>query len=230
MNDTTSYSDKLPPSLNDVLRKFAGNDCVMVRYVKGKNKSKAKAGNCHLNVKACIDKLGGKAISGWILNRDAARSERCMYVWSFHSVWEMPDGKWVDVTEDKHYKGRDKSIFVPDAHRLPDLAAGLSFNNFMVITEPKFAAYYGNHLGVDLIINKIYWTDTVMLRVLDEDQHNGVYRLIGPQYPDNLKMMRDEYECEIVNGKPVPKLGSKYEARGRFPMKLLFDYSISSRG
>ena len=34
----------------------------------------------------------------------------------------------------------------------------------------------------------------------------------------------------IVNGKPVPKPNSKYEERGAFPMKMLFDYSISSRG
>lgn len=229
MNDTTSYADKLPPSLNDVLKKFAGNECVMVRYVKGKDKPKAKAGNCHINVKACIDKFGGKSISGWILNRDTARSERGMYVWSFHSVWEMPDGKWVDVTEDKHYVGRDKSIFVPDAYRLPDLVEGISFNNFIVFTEPKFAAHYGNHLGVELITNKVYWTDRVMLRVLDTEQHDGAYRLIGPEYPSNLQAMCEEYELDIVNGKPVPKPGSKYESRGAFPMKMLFDYSVSSR-
>ena len=82
-----------------------------------------------------------------------------------------------------------KSIFVPDAVRLPNIAEGLSYNSFMVFTEPHFAAHYGNSIGVDLITNKIYWTDSAMLRVMDSDQHNGIYRWIGPDYPQNTKRM-----------------------------------------
>lgn len=230
MLDVTSYADKLPPSLNNALKLFAGNECVMVRYIKGKGKPKAKAGNCHMNVKAFVDIQGGRSISGWILNRDSKRSDRGLYVWSFHSIWEMPDGKWVDVTEDRRYTGRDKSIFVPDAVRLPNIAEGLSYNSFMVFTEPHFAAHYGKSIGVELITNKIYWTDSAMLRVMDTDQHNGIYRWIGPDYPQNTKRMCDEYELDIVNGKPVPKPGSRYADFGAFPMKMLFDYSINSRG
>ena len=230
MNDTTSYADKLPDSLNTLLKTFAGNDCVMVRYVKGKDKPKARAGNCHLNVKACIDSHGGKSISGWILKRNPMLTDRGLYVWSFHSVWEMPDGKWVDVTEDKSYTGRDKSIFVPDAVRLPNLIEGLSYNNFMVFTDSKFAAHYGNSIGVPLTTDKVYWTDTVMLRVMNTEEHDGIYRLIGPNYPNNIKLMCDEYEIDIVNGKPVPKAGSKFAALGGLPVKVLFDYSLSSRG
>lgn len=229
-HDTTSYTDKLPASLNATLKKFTGNDCVMVRYIKDKNKLKNKAGNCHVNVKAYVEKFGGKSISGWILNRSPIYSDRGLYVWSFHSIWEKPDGKWLDVTEDKHYVGRDKSIFVPDSQRVPDLEEGISYNNFMVFTERNFAVHYGNSIGANLLVNNVYWTDSVMLRTMDTEQHNGAYRLIRPEYPNNIKMMCDEYELDIVNGRPVARPGSKYESSGNIPMKMLFDYSVSSRG
>lgn len=230
MNDITSYADKLPPSLNVVLKSFTACECSMVRKIKEKDKLNNRAGNCHVNVKAYVDNFGGLSVSRWILNRNSSLSDRGMFVWTFHSVWQKPDGKWLDVTEDKHYIGRDKSIFIPDSQRVPDLKEGLSHNNFLVIVEPKFAEYYGNSTGFKIITNKVYWTDTVMLRMLDTNEHSGVYRLITPEYPDNIKMMCDEYELEIVNGKPKPKPGSKFEKAGALPIKMIFDYSISSRG
>lgn len=229
MNDTTSYADKLPPSLNDELKKFTGNECVMVRYLKVKGKPIAKAGNCHLNVKSFVDSHGGKAVSGWIFYRDPELINKGLYVWIFHSIWEMPDGKWVDVTEDKRYKGRDKSIFVPDAVRLPDMVAGLTYNNFMIFTEPKFAAEYGNYIGENLRTNEIYWTDPEMLRIRRTEQFNGIYRLISPDYPNNIKILCEEYEVDIVNGNLVPKPGSKYAEIGAFPAKIFFDYSFSGQ-
>ena len=229
-HDTTSYADKLPTSLNKVLKEFTGNECVLVRYIKNKNKPENKAGHCHANVKAYVEKFGGKAIYGWILNRIPACIQKGHYVWSFHSIWEMPDGKWVDVTEDKHYVGREKSTFVADNERVPDLDKGIAYNNFMVFTEHNFATHFGNYIGVNLITNKVYWTDSTMMRVMDTEQHNGTYRLIRPEYPFNIKMMCEEYELDIINGRPVAKPGSKYEAGGSIPMKMLFDYSISTRG
>jgi hypothetical protein len=230
MNDTTSYADKLPPSLNNVLKSFTGFECLMVRKIKDKNQLKNKSGNCHLNVKAYVDKFGGESVSGWLLYRNPLHSDRGMYVWSFHSVWKKPDGKWLDVTEDKNYIGRDKSIFIPDIKRKPDLYEGISFNNILIIVEPKFALYYGNSIGYQILANCVYWTDTVMLRVIKENEHSGIYRLLSPEYPNNHKMMCDEYELEIVNGKPVPISGSRYELSNGFPSKMLFDFSVSSRG
>jgi len=230
MQDTTSYAEKLPSSLNEILKKFTGNECVMVRKVKAKDSIYGKVRNCHLNVKSYVDKFGGSSVTGWLLFRNIAHSDRGMYVWSFHSVWQKPDGKWLDVTEDKNYIGRDKSIFVSDSERLPDLVEGLSYNNFMVFTEPRFAVHYGKSIGFTLMINKVYWTDTVMLRTMDTEQHNGVYRLLSSDYPKNIKMLCDEYELEIVNGKPKPKSGSMLDGVSGLPLKMIFDYSISTRG
>jgi hypothetical protein len=119
---------------------------------------------------------------------------------------------------------------VPDAKRLPNFVEGFSYNNFVFFDEPKFAAHYGSSIGMSLLTNKIYWTDTVMLRMLDAENHDGVYRWLNAEYPRNIQKMCDEYEMEIINGKPKPKAGSKYENSQGFPAKLLFEYSLNSRG
>lgn len=228
MLDTTSYADKLTPSLNTLLTSFAGSECLMVRKIKDKDSIKGKAGNCHINVKQYVDKHGGSSVSGWLLNRIPRLIERGMYVWSFHSVWLKPDGKLVDVTDDKHYVGRDKTIFIPDTVRVPDLVEGLSYNNFLVFTERAFAEHYGNSIGKQVITNTIYWCDSVMTRLIGLDEHSGVYRLLSSEYPNNEKRMCDEYELDIVDGRPVPRPGSKFQHA--VPTNMIFDYSISTRG
>ena len=176
MLDTTSYTDKLTPQLNDLLKSFTGNECIMVRKIKDKDSLKGKAGNCHINVRNYIDKFGGSSVSGWLLNRIPNLIDRGMYVWSFHSVWLKPDGKLCDVTEDRHYIGRDKSIFIPDNKRIPDLIEGTSYNNFLVFTDNPFAEHYGRSIGTELSSYNLYWCDTVMTRLIDIDSHSGVYR------------------------------------------------------
>lgn len=228
MLDTTSYTDKLTPELNLTLKSFTGYETIMVRKVKEKDSLKGKAGNCHINVKKYIEKNGGTSVSGWLLNRIPTMNEKGMYVWSFHSVWMKPDGKLVDVTDDRHYIGRDKSIFIPDAKRVPDLVEGLSYNNIVIFTDRAFAQYYGNSIGFEILPNKVYWCDTVITRLIGQDEHSGVYRLLSSEYKHNLDKLCEEYELEIVNGKPVPKAGSKYV--DGFPIKAVFDYSLSSRG
>ena len=228
MLDTTSYADKLTPQLNELLKSFTGSECIMVRKIKEKDSIKGKHGNCHLNVKSYIDKSGGTSISGWLLNRLPNLMDKGMYVWSFHSVWHKPDGKLLDVTEDKHYIGRDKSIFIPDTERTPDLLEGTSYNNFLVFTERAFAEHYGRSIGKEINTHTLYWCDTVMTRLIGIDEHSGVYRYLNKEYPNNIQKMCDEYELEIVNGRPVPRPNSKYQHG--VPANMIFDYSISTRG
>lgn len=232
MLDVTSYSDKLPSGLNTLLKSFTGGDCVMVRKIKDKDKQdiKGKSGNCHINVKMFIEKHGGKSVSGWLLNRVPKLMEKGMYVWSFHSVWQKPDDKLLDVTDDKYYVGRDKSIFVADSTRVPDLEQGISYNNFLVFTETAFAQHYGKSIGKEIRTNTAYWCDNTMLRLLNIEEHSGMYRLLSKEYPDNQKRMCEEYELDIIDGKPIPRPGSKYEKLGLIPTIMMFDYSLSSRG
>ena len=230
MLDTTSYVDKLPSKLNEVLKTFTGSECIMVRKIKDNDKTKIKikqsAGNCHLNVKTYIDKYGGKSISGWLLNRTPTLIVTGMYVWSFHSVWLKPDDKLLDITDDRNYVGRDKTIFVQDLNRVPDLIEGISYNNFLVFTDETFADHYGKSIGKQLKINTPYWSDDTLMRLLEINEHSGVYRLVNEEYPQNIKKMCDEYEIDIVNGKPVPKPNSKYADIGVLPIQILFDYSL----
>jgi hypothetical protein len=228
MLDTTSYTDKLSSGLNEMLKSFTGSECIMVRKIKEKDSLKGKSGNCHINVKKYIDKNGGTSVSGWLLNRIPVMIQKGMYVWSFHSVWLKPDNKLVDVTDDQYYVGRDKTIFVPDITRVPDLVEGLSYNNFIVITDEQLASFYGNSIGKELKANTPYWCDSTMMTLFSLDEHSGVYRLLGDDYPNNEKQLADEYEIDFINGKPVPRSGSKYESTG-FPKKMIFDYSISTR-
>ena len=231
MLDTTSYSDKLPESLNQALKSFTGGECVMVRKIKDKDKDKlkTKTRNCHLNVKNYIDAHGGSSVSGWLLQRYPLFNERGGYTWSFHSVWQKPDGKLVDVTDDVNYEGRDKSIFVPDSTRVPDLVEGLSYNNFMVFTEAAFAAHYGNTIGKQIEINTVYWSDEAGIRLMDVERHSGVYRLLAPQYTENYKRLCDEYDLEIINGKLSPVKGGKYDGADGLPIEVIFDYALKIR-
>jgi hypothetical protein len=105
---------------------------------------------------------------------------------------------------------------------------GLSYNNFIVITDEQLATFYGNSIGKEIKANTAYWCDSTMMTLLSLDEHSGVYRLLGNDYPNNEKQLADEYEVDFINGKPVPRLGSKYESTG-FPKKMIFDYSISTR-
>jgi hypothetical protein len=150
-----------------------------------------------------------------------------MYIWSFHSVWMKPDGKLLDVTDDKHYIGRDKSVFLPDSNRVADLDEGISYNNFVVFTERAWAQHYGSSIGREIVTNTPYWADNTLLRLLGIDEHPGAYRLVLSKDSPNYKRMCDEYEIDFVDGKPVPRSGSKYEG-DRLPMRLLFDYSVSA--
>ncbi len=226
MLDTTSYTDKLPESLNSVLARFTGGSCIMVRKAKDGDKLKGRKGNCHLNVQDCIDKHGGSTVSGWLLNRDPIRAERGMYVWSFHSVWQKPDGKLLDVTEDKHYAGRDKSIFVPDSNRKPDMEKGIAHNNFVVFTEPNFATYYGNSIGKSLEANNVYWCNNTMLQLLHEDEHSGEYFLLV-NYPENQKNMGNQYGIDLIDGKLVTRSDSPY--KDAVPVQIFFDYNLKSK-
>jgi hypothetical protein len=67
-----------------------------------------------------------------------------------------------------------------------------------------------------------------MTRLIGIDEHGGVYRYLNKEYPNNIQKMCDEYELEIVNGRPVPRANSKYQHG--VPANMIFDYSISTRG
>jgi hypothetical protein len=75
---------------------------------------------CHVSAKHVASKRGGRRIHGWALWR-FTQGGVDVIVADFHSVWENPDGKIVDVTPPK---AGDRVLFVPD----PSLAIGRTNN------------------------------------------------------------------------------------------------------
>jgi hypothetical protein len=229
MLDTTLYTDKLPPSLNKTLKSFTGSECVLVNKIKNFDKPllDAKAGNCHLNVRNYIDAYGGSSVSGWILNRTQHLLLGGMYVWTFHSVWIKPDNKVVDVTDDLNYKGKDKITFIPDSARVADLTEGLFYNNVIILDGLNNATLHKLLLNEDLKINTPYWCNTSMNQFFSLDEHSGIYRSISARYPNNEKVLADEYGVDIVNRKLVARLESN-NSNMDFIKKLVFDFSLSN--
>lgn len=229
MQDVTSYADKLSHSLNIALRNFAGSECVMVRKLKPNDQKNSNYyhGNCHKNVQKAVEKHGGNMISGWLLYRMPPLIENGMHIWRFHSVWQKPDGKLLDVTEDNNYIGRDKSIFLPDTMRAPDLEKGIAYNNIVVFDSRPFAKHFEKYIQKEIVTNTIYWCDNAAARLLDLNEHSGQYRLLHEEYPENQKMLSEEYGFDVKDGKLVPRPGSMYESARAVPARMLFDYSIS---
>jgi len=227
MLDTTSYSDKLPFGLNVALKELTGGECIMVRLAAPKDRVVTREHDCHENVRLAIEKFGGGFVSGWLLARLPKEIENGLYIWSFHSVWRKPDGKLLDVTKDRNYKGRDKTIFVPDSLRVPDMIENISYNNFVVFTERSYAASYSRRIGVEIHTNTPYWADDQLSRLLKIQEHSGKYRQILSNDCPNLRHMCDEYEVDVIRGQLVPRPGSKY-SDGNIPSSIFFDYSLRS--
>ncbi len=67
---------------------------------------------CHFNVWLQTRHSEGKPLSGWIFAQD---KQQCFAEAIFHSVWESPDGRLIDVTPRKDQEKR--ILFVPDPTR-----------------------------------------------------------------------------------------------------------------
>jgi hypothetical protein len=66
------------------------------------------AGQCHLNVLHRVKHHAGKKVNGWIIWTSPDHDEA-----EFHSVWQSPDGKLVDITP--RVDGEESVLFLPDA-------------------------------------------------------------------------------------------------------------------
>ena len=99
----------------------------------------------------------------------------------------------------------------------------IDFNGLLAIIEPwnnKDDYYFYMH-------DTCRVGDNFFRRLIEINEHSGVYKLLSKDYPNNLQRMCDEYDLEIVNGKPVPKAASKYEGIGALQPTLVFDYHIN---
>jgi hypothetical protein len=116
-----------------------------------------------------------------------------MWVWSFHSVWETAEGLWIDVTLDKSYEHKGRTVFCADKYRKIDLEEGVSFNNIFMTSSAEFAEKYAEFSNTKINNREIYWgnDDFSTLRTLKE--HTGQYRWLGGEYKKNLSILQEKY-------------------------------------
>ena len=69
-------------------------------------------GQCHSNVAELVERIGGKVVRGYMLNR-LQNVNMTAFIW--HSVWETPEGNLVDVTVNstKDYQEIKEIQFIP---------------------------------------------------------------------------------------------------------------------
>lgn len=103
---------------------------------------------------------------------------------------------------------------------------GLSYNNIVIFTDSALAQYFGQSIGKHVASNTTYWCDSSLRQLLDINEHSGIYRLVTSAYPDNIKMMCDEIECDLVDRRLVPREGSKRTLDDPPLKNFIFDYSM----
>jgi hypothetical protein len=218
----TPYSHKVPHAIRAGMEQFTGQDCFLIKRRKTGLTGQGVQGNCHFNVKRWVDKVGGKRISGWLLYRNRTLLSKGLWVWSFHSVWQTPEGAVVDVTQDATYSGSDFTTVWLDNSRDIDLDEGTSYNNIVLIENSTSANEFGKSIGHELMPGVPYWTIASMKTVIPIAEHSGKYRWLDESYAANINRLKEEYNCSVVGGKLVPNEG----AGARVSTKILFDYSI----
>lgn len=61
-----------------------------------------------------------------------------------------------------------------------------------------------------------------MSRIRDTKSFDGKYRLIRPEFPINSKMLEEQYDLKIINGKLVSNTGTQ-----EVNSNMLFEFSLS---
>ena len=187
------YGAKLPSKVNELMYKFTGNFSFEVKKLNDDVGFTQKSGNCHFNVLEHVKAYGGKAVNGWLLGSSGQTSKMGMWVWSFHSIWETAEGLWIDVTLDKNYVYKSRTVFCADKYRKIDLEEGISFNNIFMTSSAEFAQKYTEFCGTKINNREIYWgnDDFTSLRKLSD--HTGHYRWLGGEYIKNLAILEEKF-------------------------------------
>lgn len=104
------------PSLHQfrpLLRLLGTGKLYDVRSRKRGITSSGKPNRCHANVVLAVKAFGGKRIWGWSICCDLSADAPNEYLMLFsHSIWETPEGEWVDLTKSSDIEGVDV-MFMP---------------------------------------------------------------------------------------------------------------------
>jgi hypothetical protein len=223
MYNAKNYTDKLPKSIRQPLKQFAGNDCLLVKRLSDDLSLETKEGNCHFNVKGYVDTLGGKMLNGWLLCRNKKFMNVGMWVWSFHSIWLTDENELLDITEDQNYKNNTFTTFIPDVIRKVDMDEGINYNSIVIFDNKPFAKHFGDAIGVDIKADVIYWVSDDMMRVKELTEHSGQYRWLHKGYTKNHSLLYEKYGIAIVDNRVI----EIDAANDQLSADVLFDFSLS---
>lgn len=218
----THYKNKLPKTIVQAMQQVTGDDCYIInRRIKGVT-GNGENNNCHFNVQDLVERIGGERISGWLLLRDKALYRNGIYVWTFHSIWKTPENKYVDVTKSEQYGNEKLATFWHDSQRHADLIEGTAFNSVITLENEKAVQIIEKATSTLLAIEKAYWTVNDMRLFSELDDHSGEYRFLLNQYPQNIKLLEEKYNCKMEGRGFVSNNGDDTVSS-----KMLFDFAVS---
>ncbi len=220
MKNTLLY-DKLPAVVNNGIKSLTGNNPLLVKQKLDTPNNKPL--NCHYNVANQIESFGGSLLNGWLLTKKSSLVNKGIWRWTYHSVWLKTHEECYDITKDKE-NSRDYSTFVPDNNRKVNLKVGITYNDILIIENQELADAY-NQTGIydfEVKIGVAYWVLPDISRIRETKSFDGKYRLIRPEFPINSKMLEEQYDLKIINGKLVSNTGTQ-----EVNSNMLFEFSLS---
>ncbi len=203
------YTNKIHKNVRSAMRNFTNSECILVKR-KDNDFLQNDALNCHQNVATLAKELNGEMKNGWLLFRNNMLNDMGVWVWCFHSVLKTADNELIDVTKDKTYERKNYSTFWYDSSRIANVENGTAYNNIILFDNQRTADLFNAQYGSDLKVGIIYWTSNCMRFFKKLNEHNGVYKAIGPEYEQNLLELK---QAQALGTKSV--------------IDLLFDFNVS---
>jgi hypothetical protein len=210
------YVGSVPVNVSKAMGRFAGGILASVDRVASDHAM--QKGSCHPNVEAWVADNGGKAVTGWMLEKISQLTSAGIWVWTFHTVWMDKKGNLLDITDHGNFHDAEKTVFWIDVFRKPDLVEGFSYNNILAIDNSAFAQHYGESIGIEIKAGDIYWSTPDMLYLKPQNKHTGRYRLLGDKYAANEKLFEAASGAKVAGGKLV---GTDLISK-----ELMLDYSL----
>ena len=224
VNDARVYTHKFPKHLRKSMKKFTESECLLVnRRQKGKTADNT-AHMCHENVQHWVDRVGGESKNGWLLGSTNKMKRLGVWTFVFHSIWETPEGKLVDVTTNKVYRDKPFVTFWQDRKRNVDMEAGISYNSIIAVSDKFLAAAMSRAYQFKFEINQLYWHAERTNVFIPVSQNSGEFRQLNDgKYPENHKLLEEKYG---VSAKDNSLIGDKM-IPAEVAMQMCFEFNMS---
>jgi len=107
-----NFDKKIMRKYESIFRRFKMQPPIKVPVRLNGKTGRGVFKGCHSNVATLVERIGGKAVRGYMLSR-IVNQPMTAFIW--HSVWQTPEGKLVDVTTSstKEYRDISEITFIP---------------------------------------------------------------------------------------------------------------------